>query len=94
MNTHIIYFDNDPIGYIQLYNAHDFPRENDVGIESSTSISKSLSAIDFFIGEESFLGKGLGSKILEMFFRKFVDPYFDTCFVDSDPDNLSASQDE
>lgn len=56
MQAYVIQSGQTPIGYIQLYNAYDFPR--DVPLEV---LPGSLAALDFYIGEESFVGKGLGA---------------------------------
>jgi RimJ/RimL family protein N-acetyltransferase len=50
-------------------------------------------SIDFFIGEEAFLGHGLATDTLKAFvafFRAVVDPEADTFFIDPDLDNLKA----
>jgi GNAT superfamily N-acetyltransferase len=76
-----------PVGYIQLYNAHDYPREDGASLDH---LPKSLAAIDIFIGEEAYLGKGYGSAIMKQFMEEYVDPKYDACFVDPDLDNIQA----
>ncbi len=49
-----------------------------------------MNGYDIFIGEEEYVGKGLGSHIMEQFLKEYVDPYYDACFVDPDPANVSA----
>ena len=49
INAHIIYVDNIPIGYIQTYNACDFPRSKPL-----SNLPENLGAFDIFIGEESY----------------------------------------
>jgi RimJ/RimL family protein N-acetyltransferase len=78
---------NKPVGYIQLYNAHDYPRDDGLSLDH---LPKSLGAIDIFIGEEAYVGKGYGSAILTQFMEEYVDPQFDACFVDPDLDNVQA----
>ncbi|MBA3813318.1 MAG: GNAT family N-acetyltransferase [Alphaproteobacteria bacterium] len=85
--AYVIYSDTQPVGYIQLYNAHDFPRDYPDGLEE---LPTSLAAIDVFIGEKDFLGKGLGPHILTQFLHEHVDPYYDACFVDPDTANVRA----
>jgi len=79
MHAFIIEVDNQPVGYIQYYNKYDFPPEQGC---SNEDLSESLAAIDFYIGEEDFLGKGLGAKILQNFLKLYVFKEFKSCFVD------------
>lgn len=85
--AYIIGVDAVPAGYIQLYNAHDFLREDN---DSLAELSDSLAALDIFIGEKEFLGKGLGSRILTQFLEEYVDPHYDACLVDPDTANIGA----
>lgn len=85
LQTYVIYVDDSPIGYIQLYNGHDFPRE-----DSLDEFPASLASLDIFIGEEDFLGKELGSRIIKQFLSEYVDPYYNPCFVDPDTTNIKA----
>jgi len=87
MRAYIISIDDVPIGYIQLYNAHDFPREDNILL---TDLPNSLAALDIFIGEEGYVGKGLGAKIMKQFLEEYVDPSYDACFVDPDTANIKA----
>ncbi len=82
----IIYCALQPIGFIQIYNAYDFPRE---GYEL-TNLPSSLGAIDFFIGEEAYLHKGLGTVSIIEFIHQYVWKHFDHCFVDPDSGNKAA----
>lgn len=86
IHAFIIYFNDTPIGYIQYYNAYDFPR----GGYQLHNLPKSLAAIDMFIGDENYLGKGIGSKSLELFLDSHVLTEFDYAFVDPDVSNLAA----
>lgn len=83
INAYIINFDDQPIGYIQLYNAYDFPRS-----ESLINLPKSLAAFDVFIGDTAYLRKGLGYTILTQFLKEFCK--YDYVFVDPDKDNIAA----
>ena len=82
----IIYFDDTPIGYIQYYNAYDFSRDG----YQLNNLPKSLAAIDFLIGDEDYLGKGIGSKSLELFLNSHVFTEFDYAFVDPALTNIFA----
>lgn len=80
----IILHGNNPIGYIQLYNAYDFGHEPPL-----TGLPKSLGAIDLFIGEDAFLGRGLGSEILQQFIS-LHGAHYDYLFVAPSSENLRA----
>ena len=55
----IIHNNQDPVGYIQIYNAYDFPRS-----KSLLGLPENLGAFDIFIGEAAALQQGLGSKAI------------------------------
>jgi len=87
IQAYIIYIDDVPIGYIQLYNAYDFSREDNIAL---TGLPNSLAALDIFIGEEDYAGKGLGAHIMKQFLAEYVDPSYEACFVDPDTANIKA----
>lgn len=87
IHAFLICIDDNEVGYIQYYSAHDFPREQGYEIEG---LSDSLAALDIFIGEEEYLGKGLGPRIIKKFLSEYVDPHYDACFVDPDTANIRA----
>ena len=86
IHAFIIHDDEQPIGYIQYYNAYDFPRD---GYELN-NLPKSLASIDMFIGDEKYLGKGIGAKSLELFLENHVLTEFDYAFVDPALTNIFA----
>lgn len=87
MHAFIISLDGKAVGYIQYYNAYDFPREQGYRIKG---LPKSLASLDIFIGERDEVSKGRGPLILEAFLRKHVFLHFDACFVDPDAVNFQA----
>lgn len=87
MRAFIILLDQKPIGYIQCYNVHDFPREDHVSLED---LPTSCAALDLFIGESSKIGQGHGSTALALFMIQHVFPTFDYVFVDPDTANAGA----
>jgi len=87
INGFIIVLNDREVGYIQLYNVYDFFREDDLKLDK---LPKSLAAIDIFIGDESYLGKGLSFPIMNEFLKTHVDPYYEACFVDPDSANTAA----
>lgn len=85
LQAYVIYSGAQPIGYIQLYNPRDYLRE-----ELLEDLPPSLAGLDFFIGEEEYLGKSLGSLILQQFLKEYADPLYDACLVDPDTANIKA----
>jgi aminoglycoside 6'-N-acetyltransferase len=80
----IIYSDQNPVGYIQIYNAYDFPRSKPL-----LGLPENLGAFDIFIGEAAALQQGLGSKAILEFLRLHGNQY-SYIFADPDINNLSA----
>jgi aminoglycoside 6'-N-acetyltransferase len=89
MLAYIIYIDDREAGYIQFYNAYDFSREDGISLKHQ-GLPESLAALDIFIGEEIFIGKGWGSRIIKKICQEYIDPSFEACFVDPDSANLQA----
>lgn len=82
----IIVLDEQPIGYIQYYDARDF-----LPLPANKTFDfQKTSAIDFYLGEESVLGRGLGSAVLMQFVQNIVFEQFDTALVTPDIKNHSA----
>ena len=78
-----IVFENKPIGYIQEYLVKD-------DSQLSAYVDKDASAgLDLFIGDPTYLGLGLGSKILKEFLEQvvFQEEGITTCVVDPSPNN-------
>jgi RimJ/RimL family protein N-acetyltransferase len=80
----IIHNNQNPIGYIQIYNAYDFPRS-----KTLSGLSANLGAFDIFIGEESALQQGLGSKAIVEFLKLHGNQY-SYIFADPDINNVVA----
>jgi len=87
IHAFIMCMDGKEVGYIQYYNVYDFPREGEGELKG---LPKSLASIDVFIGEEAFIGKGLGSLFMETFFKEYIDPLYEACFVDPETLNIQA----
>ncbi len=90
LEAFIIHLNNRPIGYIQMYNAFDFPRDGFDPKDVWSDEMGSLAAIDFYIGDPDYIGKGLGTEILKVFLSDHVFPLFDACLVDPDKKNKIA----
>lgn len=86
IQAYIIHMDSKPIGYIQYYDKHDFPREHDYAIE----LPPSCAGIDWYIGESDYVGRGIGTRTLELFLKTHVFTNFDNVFVDPDTPNVAA----
>jgi aminoglycoside 6'-N-acetyltransferase len=87
IHAFIIKAASQPVGFIQYYNAYDFPREEGTFLPK---LSGKLAALDFYIGEAGFIGKGFGPLILNTFLNDYVVSEFDACFVDPDCTNEQA----
>jgi aminoglycoside 6'-N-acetyltransferase len=79
----IIHNNQNPIGYIQIYNAYDFPRK-----ETLFDLPKNLGALDVFIGEVDFLGKR--SFIIKKFLEEYGFSNYRYVFVDPEFTNEPA----
>jgi ribosomal protein S18 acetylase RimI-like enzyme len=80
----IIHNNQNPIGYIQIYNAYDFPRS-----KTLLGLSSNLGAFDIFIGEKEVLGQGLGSKAIIEFFKLYGSQY-SHIFAGPNSNNVAA----
>lgn len=87
MHAFVIEVDKVPVGYIQYYDKYDFPPQQGYSVEG---LPESLAAIDFYIGEENYIGQGIGTEILRLFLKEHVFVKFDACFVDPDTANKVA----
>jgi len=87
MHAFIINFNNVDIGYIQYYDRYDFPPEQGYDI---LNLPESCAAIDWYIGELNYIGKGIGTQALSIFFNEFVLKDFKNASVDPDTTNIGA----
>lgn len=84
IKAYIIEADKHPIGYIQAYNAHDFLPSTQL-----THLPENLGAFDILVGEEEYLGKGIGSNAITEFLQKHADAY-SHILADPDSNNITA----
>ena len=82
--SYIICTDQIPIGYIQLYNAHDFPRSIPL-----VGLPQNLGGLDVLIGEERCLGQTIGTQAIAKFLGAYGSSYTHI-FVDPDLKNIAA----
>lgn len=80
----IIHHNQNPVGYIQIYNAYDFPRSKPL-----SGLPENLGAFDIFIGEEEALQQGLGTKAIFKFLKMHGNEYA-YIFADPDSNNIAA----
>ena len=80
----IINYNQEPIGYIQIYSAHDFYEQNLL-----LRLPKNLGALDCFIGEEKYLNQGLGSKAISEFLNIHGSKY-SHILADPNSNNVAA----
>ena len=83
----IIYYSQKPIGYIQYYRLADYPWPNQ---DIDEEISQLAAGLDLFIGEVSFIQKGIGSKAILSFLEEEIWLHFSFCFVDPDLRNEAS----
>jgi len=87
MHAFIVCVNGQEIGYIQYYNAYDFPREQGYEIEG---LPQNMASLDVFVGEKEAMGKGWGPRVLNQFLEEHIFKDFDACFVDPDTANAQA----
>lgn len=87
MFASLVMIDVHPIGYVQFYNAWDFEWNPPL---DRAILPRSLAALDFYIGEPTFIRKGVGTVILEAFLKAHVDSLFSACMVRPERDNIPA----
>lgn len=85
IQAYIVEMYQTPIGYIQIYNAHDFEQADPL-----INLPKNLAAIDFFLGEPTYLNKGNGLLALKTFIENFVSKEFTHILVVPDNKNIAA----
>ncbi len=93
MDAYILLVEEKPIGYLQYYNAYDYPRDGynlREALQGTDLESISLAAIDLFIGESDHLSQGYGTKALQSALERLILRAFDACLVDPDKSNLRA----
>lgn len=87
IRSFIAFYREHPIGYIQGYRIRDFP-----DYFEKMPMKEDAGGFDLYIGEESFLHKGLGSGMIDQFVTEilFADQEVTSCLIDPDPDNRIA----
>lgn len=83
----LIIYSQRPIGYIQYYRVADYPWPAQDIEEQMSNIAAGL---DMFIGEASFIRKGIGPVAVSTFLEQIIWPKFSYCFVDPDARNAAS----
>jgi RimJ/RimL family protein N-acetyltransferase len=87
-DCYIVYYENSLFGFIQTYKISDYP---DYSLQLNIS-TEGIAGVDLFIGEQMFVGKGLGSRMLRKFLKEivFVRGEISACIVDPELKNIRA----
>lgn len=88
IHPYIVQLDK-PVGYIQYYCIHDFSKERGIKLKC---LPKLTAALDLYIGEKDYTGKGLGSEIVEQFLYRHVWKQFNYCIVNPEKENKASIQ--
>lgn len=83
--SYIIQCAKRPIGYIQYYRAQDFPREG-----YHLNVKGNLAALDLYIGDPHYIGRGLGAHVIDKFLSLHIWPQFEFCLLDPQAHNMQA----
>lgn len=75
-----------PIGYVQCYRVADYPWPDQ---DISDDIIRQTAGIDLFIGDEKYIGSGLGTVVITEVLEQLIWPHFDYCIVDPDMRNMA-----
>jgi len=87
VKPYLILYEEEPIGYIQMYSIAEASPEYRDGINIPDS-----AGVDLFIGENAYRHQGLGKHILKEFMKNYIfhGDAFRVCIICPEPANLSA----
>ena len=87
IESYIIYYEEKPIGYIHNFRVYDYPE-----YALAVLVEKTTYAMDMFIGDQEYTGKGLGKEIIGKFIREIVFQKEDceSCIVGLEKDYPNA----
>ena len=84
---HIVLLDGQPFGYIQSYRITDYKEfAKDIGVFDGV-------AVDLFIGDEQFIGQGLGKQMLHAYVSDILPRLFpdqERCYIAHEKTNIPA----
>ena len=81
---YIVQENEQKMGYIQAYDVLSHLRKEGL---NTAQLPPNSAGIDFFIGEEAFLGKGVGTQMIQEFCDHILLPHFSVCLADPSPEN-------
>lgn len=81
MKCFMIYYGEHPIGYIQSYPIKEHPWENQ---DLPDEVIQEAAGMDLFIGEEEYVGRGLGCEVVNQFLERQIWPSYRYCLADPD----------
>lgn len=86
VHPYIALADAVPIGYLQWCRLDKVPGH------AAEGMAEGSAAVDLFIGEDAYRGRGIGAAMLRAFLREivFAEQDIRTCFIDPDPENATA----
>lgn len=87
VHPYIARCDGVPIGFLQWCRLDEVPGHAAEGLAPDGA-----AAVDLFIGEDTYRGRGLGAAMLRAFLREviFAAPDVSACYIDPHPDNAAA----
>ncbi|MBY0544435.1 MAG: acetyltransferase, partial [Gammaproteobacteria bacterium] len=85
----IVSLKNQPIAYLQYCELTYNPWP---GQDLPDDVVNYGAGIDFFIGEPSFVNRGLGDKIITAFINQIIWPKYEFCVADPDIRNIASIQ--
>lgn len=87
LHGYVIYFEQNPIGYMQSYPVNKHPWENQ---DLPDGIVEKAAGFDLFIGEKAYLNQDLGKQIVYSFLEEHIWPHYQYCLVDPDMRNEAS----
>lgn len=87
IESYLIYYGEHPIGYIHNFRVYDYPE-----YALAVLVEKTTYGMDMFIGNQEYVGKGLGPQIITKFLNEIVFQKADcfACIVGLEKDNPAA----
>jgi aminoglycoside 6'-N-acetyltransferase len=88
---HVVLIDGRPAGYIQVWFLDDWRDEETLAGDPWVALlPPGTVGVDICIGEESLVGRGLGSRAVRLFSERLAADGHRTIVIDPDPANLRA----
>jgi aminoglycoside 6'-N-acetyltransferase len=87
IESYMVYYVERPIGYVHNFRVYDYPE-----YALTVLVDRETYAMDMFIGDREYMGRGLGTHIITKFLNEIVFLKQDcaTCIVGLEKDNQAA----